>query len=92
MWKDIVPILTKDRSNQGIHPISLDRLRTRFQTEGFLPLSQALRHLLKNAAATNPRDFIYGILSLVDTQDHNYIQVDYTIELLELYQQVSRLL
>jgi hypothetical protein len=76
----------------GIPPISLHYLREDLKRRGTFPIDHAFRYLIRNALATDPRDHIYGLLGLVDEETASQIKVDYSIECMELYKQIARLL
>ncbi|KAH6665722.1 heterokaryon incompatibility protein-domain-containing protein [Halenospora varia] len=90
--KELVSISSENGPHPGIHPMSLDKIREEFHDEGFLPFCRAFQYLLQNSAATNPRDYVYGLLGLLDAETTDQISVDYSIEPLELYRQVGRVL
>lgn len=95
-WEDcrkkVASPLEESDAEIGIHPIALHRIRTSFSQRRALPLCDLFRYLLRNAAATNPRDFVYGLLGLLDQQDRDQITLDYELEPMEIYQQVGYLL
>lgn len=76
----------------GITPHALDSVRKSFQSHGVLSLCKVMEELLQNARASDPHDYIYGLLGLVDEEDRQSIAVDYTIDCMSLYKQVARLL
>ncbi|KAK2666838.1 hypothetical protein RAB80_017259, partial [Fusarium oxysporum f. sp. vasinfectum] len=84
--------LVNSDTNNGIHPLSLHRIRESYRQRGALPVCDIFRYLLKNSMATDPRDLVYGMLGLLDEQDRNAITIDYKLGPMEIYQQVGRLL
>ncbi|ORY57211.1 heterokaryon incompatibility protein-domain-containing protein [Pseudomassariella vexata] len=91
--KDIIEPSTGERYRiAGIHLASLNSLRSLVREEGRIPLSDTFGYLSRNATATDPHDYIYGFLGLLNKYDQHRIRVDYTINPMELYQSVGRLL
>ena len=76
----------------GIHPVALNRIRQSLQRSGSLSLCDAVRYLLRNSAATDPRDYVYGLLGLLGQRDREQITVDYELEPMKIFQQVGYLL
>ncbi|KAL2128350.1 hypothetical protein VTI74DRAFT_9291 [Chaetomium olivicolor] len=76
----------------GIHPLSLNYLYEDFHGNGALSLPSAVRYVLRNAAASNPLDFVYGTLGLLREPDRQRITLDYEMEPMALFQQVSNIL
>lgn len=96
VWEECVnnisSAFTRASENVGIHPMSLDRVRSSFRDQRALSLCDAIRYVLRNSAATNPRDFIYGLLGLLDRRERERITVDYELEPMKIYHQVANLL
>ncbi|KAF4435940.1 HET-domain-containing protein [Fusarium austroafricanum] len=90
--KEMASSIDNSDANDGIHPISLHRIRESFQQRGALPICDIFKYLLRNAMATNPRDLVYGMLGLLDEQVRKQIAVDYELEPMQVYQQVGYLL
>lgn len=84
--EDDVPATT------GIHLMSLDQIYEHFHRDGALSLPYAVRYVLRNSRATNALDFIYGLLGLLQDSDRDRIILDYEMEPMELFQQVSNIL
>ncbi|KAK4461310.1 HET-domain-containing protein [Cladorrhinum samala] len=76
----------------GIHPFSLNYLCEDFHDNGALSLPSAVRYVLRNSAASNPLDFVYGTLGLLREPDRQRITLDYDMEPMALFQQVSKIL
>lgn len=76
----------------GIHPFSLAYLREDLHDKGALSLPSAVRYVLRNSAASNPLDFVYGTLGLLRESDRQRITLDYEMESMALFQQVSKIL
>jgi hypothetical protein len=57
-----------------------------------LPFCDLFQYLLRNSAATDPQDFIYGLLGLLNKQDRDQIILDYELEPMKIYQQAGYLL
>ncbi|KAN0104148.1 Heterokaryon incompatibility protein (HET) domain containing protein [Hyaloscypha variabilis] len=95
-WEDcrkkVTSSLDESDANIGIHPIALHRIRKSFCERRALPFCDVIHYLLRNSAATDPRDFIYGLLGLLDPQDRKQITLDYELAPMEIYQQVGYLL
>ena len=81
-----------DNSWIGIHPISLRYLRKHLKRRGALPIDHAFGYLLRNALATDTHDYIYGLLGLMGEELSSTINVDYSVDCMELYKQIARLL
>ena len=71
--------------------MSLSYIREEFRARKS-PLPYAIRYILRNSAATDPRDFIYGLLGLLDEVDRRRIKVDYDIHPMDLFAHVSWIL
>ena len=95
-WEDcrmkVASSLDESDAKTGIHPIALHRIRKSFRQRRTLPFCDLFQYLLRNSAATDPRDFIYGLLGLLDQQDRDQITLDYELEPMKIYQQVGYLL
>ena len=95
-WEDcrkkVISSLKENDPKVGIHPIALHRIRESFRKKGALPFCDLFQYLLQNSAATDPRDFIYGLLGLLDQHDRDQIKLDYGLKPMEIYQQVGYLL
>jgi hypothetical protein len=76
----------------GIHPISLHYLREDFKQGGSLSLEKVFRYLVRNALASDPHDYIYGLLGLVSNKLQSRIMPDYSRHCMELYKEVGALL
>ncbi|OAQ64707.2 hypothetical protein VFPPC_05944 [Pochonia chlamydosporia 170] len=96
IWEDcrnrLSSVLSRRHDTVGIHPMSLDRIRNSFHESKALPLHDAFRYVLRNSAATNPRDLIYGLLGLLEKHDRDRLTVDYTLEPMTVYRQAAYLL
>ncbi|KXX79384.1 Heterokaryon incompatibility protein 6, OR allele [Madurella mycetomatis] len=79
-------------TTKGIHPISLDNIYRLYHRNGPFSLPYAVRYVLRNSIATNALDFIYGLLGLLQDSDRDRITLDYNMEPMELFQQVSNIL
>ena len=95
-WEDcrkkVASSLDESDADMGIHPIALHRIRTSFRQRRALPICDIFRYLLRNSAATDPRDFVYGLLGLLDQQERDQITLDYELAPMKIYQQVGYLL
>ena len=95
-WEDYRKKVTSPTDESGadigIHPIALNRIRNSFGRRRALPFCDLFQYLLRNSAATDPRDFIYGLLGLLNQQDRDQITLDYELEPMKIYQQVGYLL
>lgn len=95
-WEDcrkkVTSSLDESNAHIGIHPITLHRIRDLFLQKRALPFCDIFQYLLRNSAATDPRDFIYGLLGLLDQQDRDQITLDYVLEPMKIYQKVGYLL
>jgi hypothetical protein len=95
-WEDcrkkVTSSLDESSADIGIHPIALHRIRNSFCQRRALPFCDLFQYLLQNSAATDPRDFIYGLLGLLDQQDRDQITLDYELEPMKIYQQAGYLL
>ncbi|KAH8662385.1 heterokaryon incompatibility protein-domain-containing protein [Xylariales sp. PMI_506] len=76
----------------GIHPIAMERIRTTFHDEGGFTLWYAFQYVLRNSAAANPRDYVYGLLGLLNQKDQDAITLDYAVDPMQLYRQVGYIL
>jgi len=90
--KKVATSLDESDANVGIHPIALHRIRESFRKTRALSFCDIFQYLLHNSAATDPRDFIYGFLGLLDQQDRDQIKLDYELEPMKIFQQVGYLL
>ena len=76
----------------GIHPSTLDHLRENFKRVGSLSLEEVFRYLVRNALASDPHDYIYGLLGLVSDKLQSRIEPDYSRDCMELYKEIGALL
>lgn len=84
--------LDESDANIGIHPIALHRIRKSFQKYRALSFCDLFHYLLRNSVATDPRDFVYGLLGLLNQQDRDQIILNYELDYMKIYQQVGHLL
>jgi hypothetical protein len=84
--------LDEGSAETGIHPIALHRIRESFIQRRALPFCDIFQYVLRNASATDPRDFIYGLLELMDQENRAQITFDYESAPMKIYQQVGYLL
>jgi hypothetical protein len=86
-WEDyrkkVTSSLDERGAGIGIHPIALNRIRNSFCGRRALPFCEIFQYLLRNSVATDPRDFIYGLLGLLQ------ITLDYELEPIKIYQQAA---
>ncbi|KAK5659002.1 hypothetical protein OQA88_1088 [Cercophora sp. LCS_1] len=76
----------------GIHLISLDMIRDESRTRGGLDLFTAVRYVLRNSRATNPLDYVYGLLGVLREEERRRIRVDYGVARMELFTKVMEIL
>ena len=95
-WEDcrkkVASSLDESDTNVGIHPLALHRIRKSFSERRALPFCGIFHYLIRNSAATDPRDFIYGFFGLLNQLDRDQIAIDYELEPMKIYQQVGYLL
>jgi hypothetical protein len=76
----------------GIHHISLHRIRNSFLERRALPFCDLVQYVLRNSAAMNPEDFVYGLFGLLDNHDRDQLIFDYEMEPMEIYKRAGTLL
>ncbi|KAF4945479.1 hypothetical protein FSARC_14417 [Fusarium sarcochroum] len=90
--QEVASSLIDGDANNGIHPMSLHHIRESFQQRGSLSVCDVFRNLIRSCKATNPLDFVYGAVGLLEQRDRDQITIDYKMEPMQIYQQVGYLL